>query len=145
VAAPLVPLVPVQPPLAVQEVAFALVQVRVELPPDAIVARLADRVTDGATFTVVDAWPEPPAPVHDSVYVAVDDGDTLTVPLVALVPVQPPLALQEVVFVLDQVRVELPPDAILVGPADSVTVGGANTVTVADSCAEPSLPVHDSV
>jgi hypothetical protein len=67
VVVPLEVLVPVQPPLAVQEVAFALVQVRVELPPDAIVARLADSVTNGATFTVVDAWPEPPGPVHDSV------------------------------------------------------------------------------
>jgi len=56
------------------------------------------------------------------------------VPLVASVPVQPPPAVQEVAFVLDQVRVELLPEAIVVSLAVSVTVGAtgaAVTVTVA--------------
>ena len=59
-------------------------------------------------------------------------GVTLSVPLIASAPVQPPLAVQDVAFVLDQVRVELPPEEMAVGLADSVTVGAAGfTVTVA--------------
>ena len=59
-------------------------------------------------------------------------GVTLSVPLIASAPVQPPLAVQNVAFVLDQVRVELPPEEMVVGLADSVTVGAAGfTVTVA--------------
>ena len=59
-------------------------------------------------------------------------GVTPSVPLIASAPVQPPLAVQEVAFVLDQVRVELPPEEMVVGLADSVTVGAAGfTVTVA--------------
>ncbi len=60
-------------------------------------------------------------------------GLTLFVPLVASVPVQPPLAVQEVALVLDHVNVELLPDAMVVGLADKVTVGvgAAVTVTVA--------------
>ena len=59
-------------------------------------------------------------------------GVTPSAPLIASAPVQPPLAVQEVAFVLDQVRVELPPEEMAVGLADSVTVGAAGfTVTVA--------------
>ena len=59
-------------------------------------------------------------------------GVTPSVPLIASAPVQPPLAVQDVAFVLDQVRVELPPEEMVVGLADSVTVGAAGfTVTVA--------------
>jgi hypothetical protein len=58
-------------------------------------------------------------------------GLTLFVPLVASVPVQPPLAVQEVAFVLDHVNIELAPDAMVVGLADRVRVGaGAGAVTV---------------
>ena len=45
-------------------------------------------------------------------------------PLVASVPVQPPLAAQEVAFVLDQARVELLPDAIVVGSAAKLVMAG---------------------
>ncbi len=58
-------------------------------------------------------------------------GLTLCVPLTASVPDQPPLAVQEVALVLDQVRVELLPEAIVVGLAVSVAVGaGGAAVTV---------------
>jgi hypothetical protein len=70
------------------------------------------------------------------------------VPLVVSVPVQPPPAVQDVAFVLDQVRVELLPDEIDVGLADSVTVGAgaAETVTVALADAlVPPAPVQVSV
>jgi hypothetical protein len=52
---PLVASEPVQPPLAVQEVASALDQVSVEEPPGTIVAGLAERVAvggGGVTVTV---------------------------------------------------------------------------------------------
>jgi len=53
---------------------------------------------------------------------------------------------QEVALVEDQVKVELPPLATLVGLALSETLGGlADTVTVADWDAEPPLPVQVSV
>jgi hypothetical protein len=44
-------------------------------------------------------------------------GETTSVPLVASVPVQPPDAVQDVALLLDQVSVELPPGAIVVGLA----------------------------
>ena len=44
-------------------------------------------------------------------------GETTSVPLVASAPVQPPEAVQDVALLLDQVRVELPPEAIVVGLA----------------------------
>jgi hypothetical protein len=55
---------------------------------------------------------------------------TLFVPLVVSVPVHPPLAVQEVALVLDQVNIELAPDAIVVGLAVSVAVGAAAAVMV---------------
>ncbi len=58
-------------------------------------------------------------------------GLTLCVPLTASVPDQPPLAVQEVALVLDQVRIELLPEAIVVGLAVSVAVGVGAIVTVA--------------
>jgi hypothetical protein len=55
-------------------------------------------------------------------------GLTLFVPLVASVPVQPPLAVQEVAFVLDQVNIELLPDAMVVGFATKLAIDGAGAV-----------------
>ncbi|OHB04227.1 MAG: hypothetical protein A2920_00755 [Candidatus Zambryskibacteria bacterium RIFCSPLOWO2_01_FULL_43_17] len=64
-----------------------------------------------------------------------------------MLPVHPPEALQLVAFVDDQLRVEAPPDATLVGEADRVTVGGGFevTVTVAEAFALPPGPVHVKV
>jgi hypothetical protein len=73
-------------------------------------------------------------------------GLTLSVPLVASVPVQPPLAVQEVAFVLDQVNIELAPDAMVVGFADRVAVGIGAIVTVALAGAlVPPTPVQVNV
>jgi hypothetical protein len=73
-------------------------------------------------------------------------GVTLSVPLMASAPVQPPLAVQDVAFVLDQVRVELPPEETVVGLADSVTVGAGTTVTVVlAGDVVPPAPVQASV
>ena len=74
-------------------------------------------------------------------------GDSASVPLVPSVPVQPPDAVHEVALVLDQVSVELLPEAIEVGLAVNVTVGVDEvTVTVADAGADvPPVPVQESV
>jgi hypothetical protein len=54
-------------------------------------------------------------------------------PLVALLPLQAPEAVQEVALLEDHVSVELPPLDTLVGLALRETVGGvAATVTVTD-------------
>ena len=50
-------------------------------------------------------------------------GDTVRVPLVAFVPVQPPEAVQEVASVEDQVTTETLPEVMLVGLAENDAVG----------------------
>jgi hypothetical protein len=69
----------------------------------------------------------------------------LCVPLTASVPAHAPEAVQEVALVEDQVNVEVPPLATLVGLALKDTVGAADTVTVADCDADPPVPLHASV
>jgi hypothetical protein len=51
-------------------------------------------------------------------------------PLSGLLPVQPPEAVHPVALVEDQLSVELPPLATVVGVAVSATVGGDDGVTV---------------
>ena len=53
-------------------------------------------------------------------------GDTVRVPLVAFVPVQPPEAVHEVALVEDQVTIETLPEVMLAGLAENATVGGAD-------------------
>lgn len=45
-------------------------------------------------------------------------------PLTASGPVQPPLAVQEVAFVLDQVNIVLPPTVMLAGAAIKLLIVG---------------------
>jgi hypothetical protein len=80
--------------------------------------------------TVVDALPDPPAPVQIKVYVWTPAvvGATLVLPLLACVPLQAPLAAHDVALVLDHVNVALPPTAILDGVATNETVGTAGGV-----------------
>jgi hypothetical protein len=77
-------------------------------------------------------------------------GDTARVPLVPLVPVHPLDAVQDVALVEDHVRVELPPEVMLVVLADRLAVGVgvelADTVTVVLANADaPVVPVQASV
>ena len=66
-------------------------------------------------------------------------------PLVALLPDQAPDAAQEVALLADQLKVALPPLAIVLGLALKLTVGaGAVTETVADCVALPPAPVQVS-
>jgi hypothetical protein len=68
-------------------------------------------------------------------------------PLVALVPDQPPEAVQEVALGVDQDNVELAPLATVLGLAVMLTVGagvGEVTETVTDWVALPPAPGHVS-
>lgn len=66
-------------------------------------------------------------------------------PLVALLPLQPPDAVQAVALVVLQVSVDEAPLARLVGFAASVTVGNGSTATVTDWLPEPPGPVQVNV
>jgi hypothetical protein len=68
-------------------------------------------------------------------------------PLIALLPDQAPPAVHEVVLAEDQVSVELPPLATVLGLALKLTValGVALTVTAADCAAVPPGPVQVNV
>ena len=141
---------PLQPPDAVQLVALVLVQLRVEELPLVTVDGVALKVTVGtvgpdATVTVTDCAAVPPAPVQVSVYVVVAAIPVrASEPLRALVPVQPPDAVQLAALVDDQFRVVEPPLATVVGVAVSVTEGadGCVTVTFTDCVASPPGPVQ---
>jgi hypothetical protein len=75
--------------------------------------------------------------------VLADNAPVDCVPLTALVPVQPPLALQEVALVADQLKVADVPLAIVLGLLAKVIVGaGCVTDTVATCAAVPPLPVQ---
>lgn len=79
--------------------------------------------------------------------VVTDKAPIISEPLVGLVPFQPPLDVQEVALMDDQVRVELAPATMLVGLAESDTLGagGAVTATVTVVDPVPLGPVHVSV
>jgi hypothetical protein len=90
----------------------------------------------------------PPTPVHWRV--KVEPWDKVPVdsePLVERGPLHPPLAVQDVALLDDQVSVELSPPAIDSGSAASVSVGagGAVTLTVTLSVTVPPLPTQESV
>ena len=146
---PLIGSDPLQPPDAVQAVALVAVQLRAEVRPLATVLGLADSVMAGAawvTETVADCVALPPVPVQviPKVELAVR-APVDCEPLAALVPDQEPEAVQEVALVADQVSVELPPLATVLGLAAKVIVGaGEVTETVADCDALPPVPVQVS-
>jgi hypothetical protein len=134
---PLVARAPDQPPDAAQEVALVEDQVSVDEPPLAMLVGLALKLTLGVgadTETVTDCAAVPPAPVQVNVkLVAAVRSAVAWEPLVAMLPLQPPEATQEVALLEDQVSVEALPLLTVVGLALRVTEGaGVVTVTVAD-------------
>jgi hypothetical protein len=138
---------PAQAPEPTHEVAFVADQESVALPPLFIALGPTLSVTVGAdalTETVADCAALPPMPVHVSVKVALADNTPVDCePLIPLLPLHPPDAVQAVAFVADQVSVELVPLATELGAALSRTVGaGELTETVADCVALPPDPVH---
>lgn len=143
-AVPLVALLPDQAPLAVQVVALAADQDRVDAAPLATDSGFAVSETVGAggvTVTVVDWAALPPGPVQLRLKVVVAARlAVLAVPLAPRLPLQPPEAVQPVAFVEDQVSRDVLPLAMVVGLAPSVTVGV--TFTVAVWAAVPPGPLH---
>ena len=122
---PLVALLPLQPPEAVQEVALVELQVSVEAPPVATTDGFATNVAVGTTLTTTVETPlVPPVPLHVKEYeLGIVIAPVLCVPLVALVPLQPPVAVHDVAFVELQVSVDAPPLAMDVGAALRDAVG----------------------
>jgi hypothetical protein len=79
------------------------------------------------TETETAAEAPPPGPVQESVNVASPDrGPTLSLPLVLLMPDQPPLALQLSASVADQLRLVEPALATLLSAALNDSVGGGS-------------------
>ena len=133
---PLTPLEPLHPPDAVQAVALLLDQVSVEVAPAFTVLGAALNVTIGAlleTVTVADCVADPPGPVQVSSYsVLLVSVPVDVVPLVGMLPCQPPEAVQAVAPADFQVSVELSPLATVVGAAlkaNDVATGLAGTAT----------------
>jgi hypothetical protein len=142
-----VALLPDQVPEAVQAVALTEDHLKVELDPAASVLGLALRVTAGAdelTDTVAVWVALPPLPVHRIVKVeSALSGPVDCEPLTPLVPPQASDAVHEVVFWLDQVRMDEPPGCKELGLAWRVTTGACElTVTVADCVAKPPEPLQ---
>lgn len=109
VCTPLLDLLPLHAPLAVQPVAPVEVQLKVEVPPLATVPGelLRLTVTGAVTATYTDRFRLPPMPVQVRVKVDEDDsGPTVSEPFIALLPLQSPLAVQLVALVEVQLSVE---------------------------------------
>jgi hypothetical protein len=126
---PLVALPPLQLPEAVHDVAFVVDHASVLLPPaltddgDAV-SVMAGAGVEPEIETATLACAEPPAPLQLSVYAAFAvSTPVLSLPDTAFAPLQPPVAVQAVAFVLDQVSVLLLPVVIEIGLADNDTVG----------------------
>lgn len=137
---PEVDLEPVQSPVAAQDVALLELQFSVEELPCsnadgfALSANVGGGVA-GVTLTVTVCVAVPPVPAQLSAKsVVVVSALRTSVPLIALVPLQPPLAVQLVALVVDQLSVDAPPLTTEAGVAVSETVGSgaALTVTVTD-------------
>ena len=154
---PLLASAPLQPPDAVQAVAFVELHVSVEVVPLARLVGEAANVAVGTGFAAVDtvtvavaAVLLPPGPVQTNEYVVFAvRAPVLWVPLAANAPLHPPDAVQAVAFVELHVNVEADPLAILVGAAANVAVGVGElagvTSTVTDLRAVvPPVPVHSS-
>ena len=151
---PLAAFVPLQPPVAAQDVALVELQRSVEDPPLGMLVGFAVNVAVGTGLAVITvtvaaaAVLVPPGPVQVNEYaVFAVKALVLCVPLAANVPLQPPEAVQDVALVELQVSVEAPPLATLVGFAVSVAVGTglAAIVTVAAAAAlVPPEPIQVS-
>ena len=97
------------------------------------------------TVTVALSVSEPPGPVHWSVYVDVEPGETDTLPEVAP-PVEKPPPVHEVASEEDQVRVEESPEAMVVGDAVRLAEGAEAPAVMVTVVQGPQLsPSFDSL
>ena len=136
------PLTATVAPFRVALTALVDVQVRVELPPEAIEVGFAPIPAVGpAAVTITVVWAEavvPEEPMATKVYVVVAVGETLCDPLTAT---DAPFRVALTALVDVQVSVELPPEAIEVGFAPIPAVG-APGVTVMRTCPQSVAPVE---
>ena len=126
---PVKALPPLQPPDAVQLVAFDAFQLRVAVWPLVTVAGDAVSEIVGAlgsttlTVTVRPLLPSVPVQVRVKLVVAFRAGIT-SLPVTALLPLHPSAAVQAVAFDALHVSVTVPPGAVLDGLALRLTTGG---------------------
>lgn len=139
-AVPLAARVPLQPPVAVQAVAFAELQINEAALPAATAAGLAVSVAVGTTLIAVFAGAlAPPGPVHVSEYVVFAvSAAVVSLPLMDFAPLQAPDAVHEVELVEFQVSTDVLPEATETGLPSSVTVGVTFTVTEAGPLVPPA-------
>jgi hypothetical protein len=146
---PLSGLLPDQAPEAAQAVAFIEDHVSVEALPELTVLGAALRAIDGGaapTVTVTVCVAEPLAPVQVNSYsVVFESAPVDVVPLIAIVPCQPPEAVQVVAFSALQLRLDVPPTATVAGVAPSLTTGAPMTAISTDCVADPPVPSQVSV
>jgi hypothetical protein len=149
ISLPAVGLLPDQPPDAAQEVAFVVLQLRVEVLPEATETGFAANVTVGRAFTVTVTLRDvvPPAPVQASVNVLFDASEAETsLPFTGRAPgVHSPEAVQLVALLDVQESEVFCPAATDVGVAVRVSVGAGLTVTVTLREVLPPGPVQTSV
>lgn len=129
---PEVAFAPFQPPEAVQEEALAVDQSSVKELPTVTVPALAVReIVGGGALTVTEAVREvvPPAPVQLSVNVAEPAATAAMfwLPEVALLPLHPPDAVQEMALAADQFSVIVPPTVRVDGLAARVKPGAGGS------------------
>lgn len=143
-------IVPLQPPEAVQNVAFVEFQFKVEAAPLTTAVGFAVNEAVGSprivTVTVA-AVLVPPVPVHFKVYVVLAVwAPVLWLPLMPFAPANvPPVAAQDVALVELHVSVVLEPLGIAVKAADSEAVGtGAMVTVVVATVLVPPVPLQVS-
>lgn len=135
-------------PEAEQAVALVADQLRVEEPPELTLLGLACSATSGAaaiTVTVIPCDVEPPGPVHVSSNSVVFVSCPVTqVPLIAIGPCQPPLAMHWVALTAFHDNVDSARLLIVVGEAVSVMVGAGSRFQVIGRvwAIVPPGPVH---
>jgi hypothetical protein len=149
---PVTAFVPDQPPEAVQDVAFAALQVKVEALPLATEVGFADRLTVGAavdpvTDTVADCVALPSGPVQVSTnWVVAESGPLDQTPPVETLPCHPPLAVQAVALVVFQARLAEAPLLTVVGLARNERVGeyreaAVSAALLSAAASEPSAAI----
>ncbi len=135
VCEPLVGTRPLQPPEAVQLLAWSDCQLRMVVSPALSVVACAIRLTEGAgsvTMTSADCEDAPPGPLQVSMKVVFAvSASIVTAPLTGFVPVHPPLASQESAPATLHLRVVPAPTATRLGFGCRLMTGPLDVVEVA--------------
>ena len=144
---PLIAFAPLQLPDAVQDVALLEFQVKVAAPPLATVEGFAVReavALPGTVTATVAMLLVPPDPIQVKEYsVVAATAPVSWLPLVASVPLHPPVAAHEVALLDVHVSVDVAPCETVVGFAVSVTAGrGATLMMAVATLLVPPVPLQ---